>query len=216
MQLSLIAIGATSQPWVKDGVEMYNKRLSRYTKYQYIETPNLKGKHAKADPARMMKEEAAVADKHLQGVDHLILLDEHGPQMGSIQLSKHLQGLMNRGLRHTAFLIGGPYGFDPSLRAQGTRHLVPEQAHLPTRAHPHLRRRTAVPRAHHSQRRAVPPSLKPETTPKRNNATRGSRCLRCDVMSTYSASTVTTLLSTSTLPPLTSNVCSPPSARTST
>ena len=72
---------------------MYNKRLSRYTKYQYIETPNLKGKHAKADPVRMMKEEAALADKHLQGVDHLILLDEHGPQMGSIQLSKHLQGL---------------------------------------------------------------------------------------------------------------------------
>ena len=52
--------------------------FSRYTKYQYIETPNLKGKHAKANPARMMKEEAAVADKHLQGVDHLILLDEHG------------------------------------------------------------------------------------------------------------------------------------------
>ena len=118
MQLSLIAIGTTSQPWVKDGVEMYNKRLSRYTKYQYTETPNLKGKHAKADPARMMKEEAALADKHLQGVDHLILLDEHGTQMSSVQLSKHLQGLMNRGLRHTAFLIGGPYGFDPSLRAK--------------------------------------------------------------------------------------------------
>ena len=118
MQLSLIAIGATSQPWVKEGVDMYNKRLHRYTKYQYIETPNLKGKHAKANPVRVMKEEAAVADKHLQGVDHLILLDEHGPQMGSIALSKHLQGLMNRGLRHTAFLIGGPYGFDPSLRAR--------------------------------------------------------------------------------------------------
>ena len=46
MQLSLIAIGTTSQPWVKEGVEMYNKRLARYTKYQYIETPNLKSKHA--------------------------------------------------------------------------------------------------------------------------------------------------------------------------
>ena len=97
---------------------MYNKRLARYTKYQYLETPNLKGKHAKADPARVMKEEAAAVDKYLHGVDHLVLLDEHGPQMGSIQLAKHLQGLMNRGLRHTAFLVGGPYGFDPSLRAR--------------------------------------------------------------------------------------------------
>ena len=41
MQLTLIAIGTTSQPWVKDGVEMYNSRLSRYTKYSYVETPNL-------------------------------------------------------------------------------------------------------------------------------------------------------------------------------
>ena len=107
MQLSLIAIGKTGQPWVKEGLDMYNQRLSRYTKYQYIETSNLKGKFAKADPKRVMKEEAVAASKFLQGVDHLVLLDEHGPQMGSMDLSKHLQGLMNRGLRHTAFLVGG-------------------------------------------------------------------------------------------------------------
>ena len=95
---------------------MYNKRLERYTKYSYIETANLKGKHAKADPARVMKEEALALEKHLKGVDHLVLLDEHGPQMGSVKLADHLQGLMNRGLRHTAFLVGGPYGFDPGLR----------------------------------------------------------------------------------------------------
>ena len=118
MQLSLIAIGATSQPWVKDGLDMYNKRMQRYIKYQYVETPNLRGKHAKADPVRMMKAEAALADKYLVGVDHLILLDEHGTQMDSVQLSKYMQACMNRGLRHTAFLIGGPFGFDPSLRAR--------------------------------------------------------------------------------------------------
>ena len=116
MQLSLIAIGATGQPWVREGLKMYNTRLGRYTKFSYVETPNLKGKFAKADPNRVMKEEAAATEKYLKGVDHLILLDEHGPQMGSIQLSKHIQGLMNRGLKHTAFLVGGAYGFDPSLR----------------------------------------------------------------------------------------------------
>ena len=34
MQLSLIAIGKTGQPWVKEGLDTYNQRLSRYTKYQ--------------------------------------------------------------------------------------------------------------------------------------------------------------------------------------
>ena len=33
MQLSLIAIGTTGQPWVRDGLDMYNTRLGRYTKY---------------------------------------------------------------------------------------------------------------------------------------------------------------------------------------
>ena len=46
MQLSLIAIGTTGQPWVRDGLNMYNTRLGRYTKYTYVETPNLKGKFA--------------------------------------------------------------------------------------------------------------------------------------------------------------------------
>ena len=210
MQLSLIAIGTTGQPWVRDGLDMYNTRLGRYTKYTYVETPNLKGKFAKADPARVMKEEAAAAEKFLKGVDHLILLDEHGPQMGSIQLSKHLQGLMNRGLKHTAFLVGGAYGFDPSLRQRAPRHMVAQQADLSPRTHPGVCGRATLPRPHHLERRALPPSLK------RNNATQGPRCLLSEVPFAYSARTVTTLFKTSTLPPWTSNDSSPVAVRTIT
>ena len=92
MHLSLIATGNTSQPWIQEGIDVYAQRLVRYTKFSYVDTPNLKGKVAKADPARVMKEEALQVEKCLKGVDHLILLDEHGPQMGSVELSKHLQG----------------------------------------------------------------------------------------------------------------------------
>ena len=51
---------------------MYNTRLGKYTKYSYVETPNLKGKFAKADPARVMKEEAAAAPKQQVKVDYEI------------------------------------------------------------------------------------------------------------------------------------------------
>ena len=48
MQLSLIAIGTTSQTWVKDGVEMYNTRASQGT-VQLPRAPNLKEAYAGQD-----------------------------------------------------------------------------------------------------------------------------------------------------------------------
>ena len=63
-----------------------------------------------------MKEEAILQEKALEGVDYLILLDEHGKVYGSMDFAKHLEKLQVRGLKHIAFLIGGPYGFDPSIQ----------------------------------------------------------------------------------------------------
>jgi len=65
-----------------------------------------------------MKEEAILQEKALEGVDYLILLDEHGKVYGSMAFAKHLEKLQVRGLKHIAFLIGGPYGFDPSIQSK--------------------------------------------------------------------------------------------------
>ena len=42
MHLSLIATGKTSQPWIQEGIDVYAQRLVRYTKFSYVETPNLR------------------------------------------------------------------------------------------------------------------------------------------------------------------------------
>ena len=116
MQISLIATGKTNAKWIEEGIENYSKRMSRYGKFKYLETPNLKSKFSKTDSKTVMKEEAVIQSKFLEGVDHLILLDERGKIYDSVGFSKHLEKLQVRGLRHLAFLIGGPYGFDPSIR----------------------------------------------------------------------------------------------------
>ena len=116
MQISLIATGKTNANWIKEGIENYSKRMGKYGKFLYVETPNLKGKFAKVDPKTVMKEEAILQSKFLEGVDYLILLDERGKVYDSIGFSNYIEKLGIRGLRHVAFLIGGPYGFDPSIR----------------------------------------------------------------------------------------------------
>ena len=78
MQITLIATGKTNAKWIEEGIENYSKRMVRYGKFKYLETPNLKSKFAKADAKVVMREEAVLQNKFLEGVDHLILLDERG------------------------------------------------------------------------------------------------------------------------------------------
>ncbi|PCJ81774.1 MAG: 23S rRNA (pseudouridine(1915)-N(3))-methyltransferase RlmH [Bacteroidetes bacterium] len=117
MQISIIATGKTNTVWIKSGVEEYTKRMSRYGRFSFVETPNLKSKFAKADAKKVMKEEAVYQKKCLENVDYLILLDEHGKVYDSLSFAKHLEKLQVRGLKHIAFLIGGPYGFDPTIKS---------------------------------------------------------------------------------------------------
>ena len=120
MQITLIATGKTNAKWIEEGIENYSKRMVRYGKFKYVETPNLKSKFAKADAKVVMREEAVLQNKFLEGVDHLILLDERGKAYDSVGFAKHLEKLQIRGLKHVAFLIGGPFGFDPSIRERAT------------------------------------------------------------------------------------------------
>ena len=120
MQITLIATGKTNAKWIEEGIENYSKRMGRYGKFKYVETPNLKSKFAKADAKVVMREEAVLQNKFLEGVDHLILLDERGKVYDSVGFAKHLEKLQVRGLKHVAFLIGGPFGFDPSIRERAT------------------------------------------------------------------------------------------------
>jgi 23S rRNA (pseudouridine1915-N3)-methyltransferase len=118
VQISIIATGKTNAEWIKTGIEEYAKRMNRYGRFAILETPNLKKKIAKTDSKRVMKEEAVLQEKALEGVDYLVLLDEHGKEYTSVGLSQQIQKLQVRGLKHVAFLIGGPYGFDQSIKSR--------------------------------------------------------------------------------------------------
>ncbi len=118
MQLSLIAVGKTQAAWIRSGTDEYVKRLNRYTRFQFVEVPDIKPRSGKPDPAWVRAEEGKALARHLDsaGVDHLILLDERGKSFTSIAFAKHLENLHVRGLKHLAFVIGGPYGFDAAIR----------------------------------------------------------------------------------------------------
>ena len=61
--------------------------------------------------------------KKLQNSDQLILLDDKGKQVTSIEFSQYLQKKMNSGIKQLVFVIGGPYGFSDTVYKKATGKL---------------------------------------------------------------------------------------------
>jgi 23S rRNA (pseudouridine1915-N3)-methyltransferase len=114
VKIELIIVGKTDADWVKQGFEVYQKRLSYYISFNTTIIPDLKNRKNLAIDQQKDQERILIL-KQLQTSDFVILLDENGKQFDSVQFSDLLQKKMNSGIKRLVFVIGGPYGFSSEL-----------------------------------------------------------------------------------------------------
>lgn len=114
MKIELIIVGKTDADWVKQGFEVYQKRLSHYISFNTTIIPDLKNRKNLAID-QQKDQEGILILKQLQTSDFVILLDENGKQFDSVQFSDLLQKKMNSGIKRLVFVIGGPFGFSSEL-----------------------------------------------------------------------------------------------------
>ena len=106
MRARIIAVGKVKQPWIRQGIQAYLKRM-----------PNLKIAEVKdATPAK----EASKILSLLQAQEKIVLLTETGTLFTSIELAKFIQQQQSDKL---AFILGGPDGFSDDLRARAWKTL---------------------------------------------------------------------------------------------
>jgi len=120
MQIKLLAIGKTDSKALQSLIEIYQKRLSHYIKFEIDILPDLKKVKNLSEEQQKQKEGDLILNK-LQPSDMLILLDENGKPTTSIDFANYLQKHMNSGIKQLIFVIGGPYGFSEAVyqRANG-------------------------------------------------------------------------------------------------
>ncbi|MGS2726621.1 23S rRNA (pseudouridine(1915)-N(3))-methyltransferase RlmH [Psychroserpens sp. BH13MA-6] len=114
MTIKLLAIGKTDNTHLQSLIEDYQKRLGFYIKFEFDIIPDLK-KTKHLSEAQQKQKEGELILKKLHPTDLLILLDENGKQMDSMNFSNYLQKHMNSGIKQLVFVIGGPYGFSEAL-----------------------------------------------------------------------------------------------------
>ena len=117
MKICLLAVGKTDTGWVREGLETYTSRLSRYVPFSVRELPDLKNASSLSRNQVKEKEGEAIL-KSLSPSDTVILLDERGEEFSSTGFARALEGRLACGGKGIVFVIGGAYGFSDAVYAR--------------------------------------------------------------------------------------------------
>ena len=119
MNVELWTIGRTRESWLREGADMYCKRIPHLVPFRYVEWdgPRLP---PKPSAQQMLEQEAAFILDKLKPTDQLHLFDEGGKRFTSRAFAAQVEKMQHQGGSKIIFLIGGAYGFGESLyqRAQ--------------------------------------------------------------------------------------------------
>ena len=114
MNIELVVVGKTDMKEVEALVAMYSKRLNHYVKFAITTLADVRNtrKLSESEQKRLEGEQIL---KLISDSDHLMLLDEHGAELRSIEFADMLQRRMSAGTKRLIFVIGGPYGFSDAV-----------------------------------------------------------------------------------------------------
>ena len=115
MKIQLWSVGKAHEKVVKEGIDDFTKRISKYypVEWKIIAPAKQTTNTLEAD---VKKQEAAIILNQLQKDDYLVLLDERGKQITSPQLAAFIEQRANNSVRQLVFLIGGAFGVDEQVR----------------------------------------------------------------------------------------------------
>lgn len=114
MKIQFCSIGKPHEAYIRNGVEDFTNRVSRYFRVEWTIIPPPRNA-ATLSEGELKKQEAIAISEWLKDDDYLVLLDERGKNISSEELASLLQQRANESTRRVIFLIGGAFGVDTAL-----------------------------------------------------------------------------------------------------
>ena len=115
MKFQFWSVGKNHEPYVKEGIELFTKRISNYYAAEWNIIPMPKNA-ASLSETDLKKKEGETITGLLQKDDYLVLLEETGKMLGSEDLANFIQQRANESTKNMVFLIGGAYGVSADVK----------------------------------------------------------------------------------------------------
>ena len=121
MKTLLILVGKTTDRHFQAGISDYVERIGHYMPFELVTIPELKNTKSLSEEQQKAAEGELIL-KQIQASDTVVLLDEHGRELRSIEFARWLEQKRNTA-RRLIFVIGGPYGFSHAVYARANEQL---------------------------------------------------------------------------------------------
>lgn len=122
MKSVLILVGKTTDKRFDAIIQEYAERIGHYIPFSVEVVPELKNTKGLSQNEQKEREGEAIL-RSLQAGDYVVLLDEHGSERSSMDFAAWMQKKMAAGPKRLVFIVGGPYGFSPSVHQRGNEEV---------------------------------------------------------------------------------------------
>ena len=116
--IKLITVGQIKEKYLKEAIEEYKKRISKYTNIEIIEVKD----EGLVEEEKAKNKEAEKINKHISDRDYLITLEIEGQQMTSPDFAKKIDNILIEN-SNIVFIIGGSYGLSDEIKNKARLHL---------------------------------------------------------------------------------------------
>ncbi len=110
MKVCFLLLGKTTEAYLREGIGIFEKRVKNYLTFDLKILPELRNT-ANLSFEQQKSMEGKLILAAIEPSDWVVLLDEAGLEMSSVEFSKYIQRSMLQSRKSIVFVIGGPYGF---------------------------------------------------------------------------------------------------------
>ena len=111
MKIYFWSVGKAHESYVKEGIEIFTKRISHYYPVEWKIFSS--SKNTSHDDIK--KNESTQLLSNIQKDDIVVALDENGKQWCSEELATFIQQRANNSTKNLIFIIGGAYGLHETI-----------------------------------------------------------------------------------------------------
>lgn len=133
MNIDILCVGKIKEKYLRDAVDEYSKRLSRYCKINIVEVNDEKTPDEGIDSLeeKVRETEGERLARYLKDNAFIVTLEIEGSQLSSPELAKKIGDIAVSGRSHIQFIIGGSLGLSKDIIKRADMHLSFSQMTFP-------------------------------------------------------------------------------------